>query len=210
MRIGLPKGRLRDRGAAAMERWPLVLPDVPAKPMSLRMQDIPDLVADGLLDVAVTSDEWLVESRADVVRVAPLCWYHVRICAIGRPSPLLGDPVRVVSEYPNIARDYAEARWPGRFVQRTVRGATEEYLPDLADIAVECVETGQSIRRRGLVVLETLFEADVWLVCSAETARAAELVEDLRTWASHCADHEREGCPSGVAVTSAGTPGAAR
>ncbi|MGH3867155.1 MAG: hypothetical protein ACRDQ4_13625 [Pseudonocardiaceae bacterium] len=160
------------------------------------MPDIADLVEEDLLNAAITSDEWLIESGTDVVKVAPLCWYHVRICAITKPQAHLAGPVRVVSEYPNIAAGFASAHWDNQFTQRTVHGAVEEYLPDLADVAVECVETGENVRRRGLVVMETLFEADVWLVCSQQVAQDTETVDRLRTWASAIAEPERSGCPS--------------
>ncbi|MFJ2786146.1 MULTISPECIES: hypothetical protein [unclassified Streptomyces] len=184
LRTGLPKGRLLPRSEAAVVSYDETAPDVPAHHRFLRMPDIPDLVAEGLLDVGIAGEEWLVDSGADVVRVAPLGWYHVRICALRLPggAPPAG-PVRVVSEYPHIARDFARARWGEDHTVRTVRGSVEHYLPDLADVAVECVETGESMRRRGLVATETLFSADVWMVCSRETAHDDEVMDRLRLWA---------------------------
>jgi ATP phosphoribosyltransferase len=190
----MPKGRLLARGTIAMDLLATSTPGLDAESKFLRIQDIPGLVADGLLDAGVASDEWLADSEAQVVRVAPLCWYHAKICVISGRSPVLGDPVRVVSEFANLARKYAQGRWPDRFVQRTVRGAVEEYLPELADIGIECVETGASIRRRGLRVLDTLFEADVWLVCSPAATESKDTVDALRAWAAQIADHNHVGC----------------
>ncbi|MFJ2443394.1 hypothetical protein ACIOWG_23725 [Streptomyces sp. NPDC087658] len=173
------------------------------------MPDIPDLVAEGLLDVGIAGEEWLVDSGADVVRVAPLCWYHVRICALRLPgvTPPAG-PVRVVSEYPRIAGDFARARWGDGFTLRTVRGSVEHYLPDLADVAVECVETGESMRRKGLVATEALFSADVWMICSRDTARDDAVMDRLKSWAEavalpapdHFPGHERVVIPAGTPV----------
>ncbi|MBJ7902216.1 ATP phosphoribosyltransferase [Streptomyces sp. DSM 110735] len=196
--VGLPKGRLlpRSEAAVAVFREGAGFHDGTSgggsagEPLLdarfLRMPDLPGLVAEGLLDAGIAGEEWLVESGADVVRVAPLCWYHVRICALGRPDRAPDadgtEPVRVVSEYARVARHFARARWGEGHTQRTVRGSVEHYLPDLADVAVECVETGESMRRRGLVVLETLFEADVWLICS-RAAADEETLTRLRRWA---------------------------
>lgn len=194
MRLGMPKGRLLARGTAAMDRLAASTPQLIAEWRFLRVQDIPGLVAEGLLDGGVTSDEWLADSEAEVFRVAPLCWYHARICVISGRSAVFGDPVRVVSEFTNLARKYAQSRWPGGFVQRTVRGAVEEYLPDLADVGIECVETGASIRRRGLRVLDTLFEADVWLVCSPAAAQSKNTVDALRAWSAMIAEDNHDCC----------------
>ncbi|SEE29476.1 ATP phosphoribosyltransferase [Streptomyces sp. 2131.1] len=203
LRTGLPKGRLLPRSEAAVTAYGEIAGDMPARHRFLRMPDIPDLVAEGLLDVGIAGEEWLVDSGADVVRVAPLCWYHVRICALHLPGSAPQDgPVRVVSEYPRIAHDFGRARWGEDFSLRTVRGSVEHYLPDLADVAVECVETGESMRRKGLVATETLFEADVWMVCSHGTARDGAVMDRLKRWAEAVALDRPPGHES-VAISAA-------
>ncbi|MEU2134823.1 hypothetical protein [Streptomyces sp. NPDC018352] len=196
LRAGLPKGRLLPRSKAAVAAFH----DNTRESLHhrfLRMPDLPGLVAEGLLDVAIAGEEWLVDSGADVVRIAPLCWYHVRICALCRadsvPPAHTAAPVRVVSEYAHIAGDFARERWGDGFTQRTVRGSVEYYLPDLA---VECVETGESMRRRGLVAMETLFEADVWLICSRAAAADSGTLPLLKNWATVIAAPAPQGGPA--------------
>ena len=195
LKVGLPKGRLLQRSHDAVAALRGVEPDLSVGAWFLRMPDIPDLVAEGLLDVGIVGDEWLVETAADVLKVAPLCWYHVRVCALHHPgaTPSAG-PVRFVSEYRAITHEFATERCGENFIQRTVRGSVEHYLPDLADIAVECVETGESMRRRGLAELTTLFGADVWLICSSSTGSDSEIVATLRRWADVAASPDRSGC----------------
>ncbi|MFI5937776.1 hypothetical protein [Actinoplanes sp. NPDC051494] len=184
LRLGMPKGRLLSRSQAAVTTLSTLLPRTELWPRYLRMPDIPTLVAEGALDVGIAGDEWLTETVARVQRVAPLAWYRIRVCALGLPHPRrLRRPIRLVSEYGTIARDYATARWGDNFSLRTVRGSVEQYVPEIADIAVECVETGDSMRRVGLVVLDTLFDADVWLICSPHLAATdPALVGVLHTW----------------------------
>ncbi|MFF9018222.1 ATP phosphoribosyltransferase [Streptomyces sp. NPDC014870] len=177
MRIGLPKGRLLHHSEEARAIAP-----ADTDCWLLRLQDIPGLVADGSLDAGITSEEWIRESRADVVRLAPLCWYHIRICAIGRPGHEVGAAPRIVSEYPTLAGEYARSRHPEATV-RHVHGACEAYVPALADLAVDCVETGLSMRKRGLDIVEELFRGDVWLVCSRETATHERRRAELLAWA---------------------------
>ena len=178
MRIGAPKGRLLARSQDALSVAP---PE--ASTWLLRLQDIPGLVANDVLDAGISSDEWIRETRSDVVRLAPLCWYHVRICTIASPTDRhQGRPVHIVSEYPSIAQDFANLRHPDARV-RKVHGATESYVPGLADLAVDCVETGDSLRRAGLVVDEELFRADVWVVASRRAVADPPTYAALTAWA---------------------------
>jgi ATP phosphoribosyltransferase len=177
LRIGLPKGRFLHHAEAAQAVAP-----ADAETWLLRLQDIPCLVADGSLDAGITSEEWIQETRAEVVKLAPLCWSHVRICVISKPGHHVGLSPRIVSEYPSLALEYATRRYTGATLRR-VHGACEAYVPTLADLCVDCVETGQSLRRNGLHILEELFRSDVWLVCSPETAHARRTAQ-LQVWAT--------------------------
>lgn len=199
MKLGLPKGRLLDRSTVAADTAARLLAErgdsAELQTWTLRMQDIPELVGDGLLDAGITSEEWLRETGAEVTRVAPLCWYHAKICAlVASGAAPTGELVRVVTEYPRIAAEFARTSQWSRFTTRTVRGAVESYIPAFADVAIECVETGESMRRNGLVVLETLFAADVWLVCSTRAAADPSAFEFLSDLASRIADSDRAGC----------------
>ncbi|MDX3075924.1 ATP phosphoribosyltransferase [Streptomyces sp. MI02-7b] len=186
MRIGLPKGRLLPHSEVARALAP-----TGSYSWLLRLQDIPGLVADGSLDAGITSEEWIRESRADVVRLTPLCWYHVRICAIGRPGHPVGPRPRIVSEYPSLAGEYAQWRHSDATVRR-VHGACEAYVPTLADLAVDCVETGLSMKKSGLDIVEELFRGDVWLVCSHETGGDVRRRAELLAWAAGIRHGEAE------------------
>jgi ATP phosphoribosyltransferase len=176
MKIGLPKGRLMQYSRAAASATPHE-----ASTWFLRLQDIPALVADLSLDAGIASEEWIRESNVDVTRVAPLCWYHIRICAIGQRDHNPDAPVRIVSEYQQLASIYAARRYKGANI-RKIYGASEVYIPVLADIAVDCVETGHSLRRLGLKVIEILFRGDVWVICSRETAELPSRYAQVVQW----------------------------
>jgi ATP phosphoribosyltransferase len=186
LKIGLPKGRLLRHSEAARAVAP-----VGTSSWLLRLQDIPGLVADGSLDAGITSEEWIRESRSDVVRLTPLCWYHIRICAIGHPEHPVGPAPRIVSEYPSLAAEYTTWRHPDATV-RHVHGACEAYVPTLADLALDCVETGLSMKKRGLGIVEELFRGDVWLVCSHETAADHRRRAELLAWAGGIRHGETE------------------
>jgi ATP phosphoribosyltransferase len=178
MKIGVPKGRLMHYSQAACSVSPRG-----AGTWILRIQDIPGLVADSSLDAGIASEEWIRESNAEVVRIAPVCWYHIRICVVGQRESISNGQVRIVSEYPNLASAYAMRMYQSAKI-RHVHGACEEYIPILADVAVECVETGRSLRRYDLEVFEVLFRSDVWLISSWDIARVPERHAELVQWAT--------------------------
>ena len=61
-----------------------------------------------------------------------------------------------------------------------VHGSTEAYAPGLADLVVDCVETGQTAREHGLEELFTLLDSRLRLVARPdlpEAERRPDLVE---------------------------------
>ncbi|OUE22499.1 ATP phosphoribosyltransferase [Clavibacter michiganensis] len=167
VRIGLPKGRLRSRSSQLLQE--LSDREVLVEPYLLRIQDIPGLVASGALDMGVASEEWIAESRSDVVTHLDLKWYTITVSLIGhadgRPPGERGGPLVIASEYPELTRLYAQRELADRTVSiLKTHGATESYVPRLAAVAVDCVETGATLRDMGLVVLDDLMTCSVMLI----------------------------------------------
>jgi ATP phosphoribosyltransferase len=167
LRIGLPKGRLSSlshRLARFLEGYNSSIQEI--KIWELRIQDIPRLVADKELDVGITSDEWVAESGAMVRRLMMLNWWRARICLVAPQSFKSRPAMRIASEYPSLASIYARGRWGLSSTIRSVFGSAEAYVPDLADAAIVCVETGETLRRHDLVVQDVLLDSNCWLVAS--------------------------------------------
>lgn len=160
--------------------------------MFLRPQEIPQYVEQGLFDLGITGRDWITETSADVVSVCELAYSKatanpVRIVlAVPREHPAetgrdLPDGVRVSTEFPELTRRwFAAAGVAARIVPSY--GATEAKVPDIVDAIVDLTETGTSLRRHGLKIVETLLTSRTELVTNAETwadpdKRAA--IEDL-------------------------------
>ncbi len=73
-------------------------------------------------------------------------------------------PFRVASEYVNIADRYARDNHFGRYRVIPTWGATEAFLPDDADLLIENTETGGTIARHNLKIVDTLFESTACLI----------------------------------------------
>ena len=148
----------------------------------IRPQDMPLQVANGNFDMAITGRDWLREHLAQfpsspVTELLDLKFGKVKIVAvISDESPAdnidefrqyytgLALPVRVASEYINIADKYARENHLGMYKIIPTWGASEAFLPEDADLLIENTETGSTIARHNLKIMATLFESTACLI----------------------------------------------
>ena len=158
----------------------------------LRPQEIPSYLERGLFDVGITGRDWITETEAEVATLGELQY-----------SKATSNPVRVVLAVPESAvwqsvRDLPEGvRISTEFPSRTARylaengvkaivvpsyGATEAKVPDIVDAIVDLTETGSSLRKNGLRILETILTSYTELVaCKAsyEDAEKKAAMDDI-------------------------------
>ena len=82
----------------------------------------------------------------------------------------------------NIADKYARDNHLGHYRVIPTWGAAEAFLPEDADILVENTETGCTIARHNLKIIDTLFESTACLIGNANNAASAdknELIESI-------------------------------
>jgi ATP phosphoribosyltransferase len=139
----------------------------------VRAEDVPEYVADALVDAGITGID-LVEERAPGLQ--PVLELGFGACtltlAVPRSSPvqepegLVG--CRVATSFPRLTRAYFEERGVDAQVIE-VRGAVE-VTPQLgvADAVVDLVATGSTLRLNGLRAIATLIESQAVLVTRAE------------------------------------------
>ncbi|MGF6884906.1 ATP phosphoribosyltransferase [Nocardia sp. GAS34] len=180
MRLAVPGGRLWDRSRALLADLDVTTADArtrrryvfdrPAGDLQCLVLKIPDIAAavgDGLVDLAVASDEWLLERDIRYTSLIPLCWYHIRVALLVPEHSVPGaGPWSVATPYPRLAADMLD---PDRFRIREVVGAVEAYPGQLTDLAIDCVETGTTAASNGLTIARELLRADVRLVAGPNT-----------------------------------------
>ena len=74
------------------------------------------------------------------------------------------EPVRVASEYVNIADKFARENHLGHYRVVPTWGATEAFLPEDADLLIENTQTGKTIAEHNLKIIDTLFESTGCLI----------------------------------------------
>jgi len=148
----------------------------------IRPQDMPLQVANGNFDLAVTGRDWVLEHlyqfpSSPVVELLDLESSRVKVVAVVSNELAVddiqglrqlyaegGEAVRVASEYVSIADRYSRDNHLGGYKVIPTWGATEAFLPEDADLLIENTETGGTIARHNLRIIDTLFESTARLI----------------------------------------------
>jgi ATP phosphoribosyltransferase len=144
----------------------------------LRPQEIPSYIERGLFDLGITGRDWIAETGADLVSLGELKYSKVTtnpvrvVLAVPEASPWrsaadLPEGIRISTELPSLTSRYLEAHGVKAMVVPSY-GATEAKVPDIVDAIVDLTETGSSLRRNGLRVLDTVVTSYTELVANAE------------------------------------------
>lgn len=164
----------------------------------IRPQDMPLQVAVGNFDLALTGRDWLRNHlyqfpSSPVFELVDLKYGWVRIVAVvnnemdvtdrvglRRYVGEIEEPFRIATEYVNIADKFARDNHLGGYRIIPTWGATEAFIPDDADLLIENTQTGRTLARHNLKIIDTLFESTACLIGrkgAKESAREARIQE---------------------------------
>jgi ATP phosphoribosyltransferase len=158
----------------------------------LRPQEIPSYIEQGLFDFGITGRDWIAETGADVASLGELQYSKatsdpvrvvlaVPVAAPWTSAADLPEGVRVSTEFPALTKRYLDAAGVKAVVIPSY-GATEAKVPDIVDAIVDLTETGSSLRKNGLRILDTLLTSYTELVANpvafADPAKRAAM-EDV-------------------------------
>lgn len=191
-------------GSAPTRRPAMELDGVRVK--VIRPQDMPTQVANGNFDLAVTGRDWLRDQlyqfpSSPVEELLDLGFGRVRIVAVVHndvPAESTADlrrlletgelpELRIATEYTNIGDKFARDNHLSPYKVIPTWGATEAFLPEDADVLIENTETGKTLARNNLKIIETLFESTGCLIGNrgsladpAKRERIAGIVDILK------------------------------
>ncbi len=151
----------------------------------VRPQDMPLQVANRNFDLAMTGRDWLrdhlmrfpsspVEELLDLrtgrVRIVAVVHNDVPVSSTAELRRMERDSkLRVASEYLNIADRYAHDNHLAPCKLIPTWGASEAFLPEDADVLIENTETGSTIAKNNLKIIDTLFESTACLIANCES-----------------------------------------
>lgn len=132
----------------------------------LRPQEIPRYVQQGYFDLGIAGKDWIAETNADIIEVAELN-YSKRtsgsvkvVLAVAKNADVetprqLKPGSRIATDYPNLARKYFAKLGIPVEIEFSF-GCTEAKVPELADAIVDITETGETLEKNGLRILDVL------------------------------------------------------
>lgn len=160
----------------------------------LRPQEIPKYIDEGYFDLGISGRDWVVESNSDVVEVADMPYSKqgagiVKIViAVPQDSDIksaadIKPESRVTTEYPNITKAFFENLGIPIDMHFSY-GATEAKVPDLMDVVVDLTETGSTLRKNGLKIVDVMMESSSKLIANkdswADPVKRQE-IEEIKT-----------------------------
>ena len=135
----------------------------------VKPQDVPIYVEYGIADLGIVGKDILLESEAEVFEPCDLGFGQCKVVVAGRATARLTDlrqraVVRVGTKYPNISRRYFD-RLGVQAEIIALQGSVElSVLAGLAEVIVDIVETGATLRENGLIVLQEIVSSSARLI----------------------------------------------
>ena len=191
IRLGIPKGSLQDSTVELfkMAGYDIRISERSYKPtidcqniecLLIRAQEIPKYVERGVLDIGLSGEDWIQETRANVEEIASLAYSK---SGSGKVKLVLAVPEaskiktvkdlqgkRIATELVNVTEDFLEKRSVKSQVEFSW-GATEVKVPELVDAISDLTETGASLKANGLRVLDTILESSTKFIANKKSMK---------------------------------------
>ncbi len=201
--IAIAKGRMQDGALTLLARAGICLSEDAINSRRLAImdetgqyrfifvkpEDVPVYVEHGIADCGVVGRDVLLESQADLLLPLDLGIARCRIVvAAADPEAMtkVQGMIRVATKYSQIASAHFGAR--GIPVEIIQLSGSVELAPalGLADVIVDLVETGETLRENGLTVVEEIAESTGRLVVNRasyqlKTKEVMRLLDALTT-----------------------------
>lgn len=155
----------------------------------LRPQEIPAYVAKGYFDLGISGTDWIMESGSVV---ATVCELNYGKQGPGKVKLVVAVPdgkdihsardipagSRVATEYPNLTRSFFQGLSIPVEIQFSY-GATEAKVPELTDVVVDLTETGSTLRKNGLKIIDVMLESTSELIANKKSWSDQEKRDDI-------------------------------
>ena len=197
LKMIIPKGRIFDKTVELLNHSGIKinsnsrhyiphvnLPELEAKIM--KPQNIAQVIEIGSHDVGFTGYDWIVETGADVVQILDLNLDPVRI--VSAVPKVFKEPVQgsrkiiVASEYKNISSRYlCSKKYDFLLIQTS--GATEAFPPQDADMIIDNISTGRTLKEHGLKIMDEIMISSTRFICNKKALQdkwKREKIEQLK------------------------------
>jgi len=173
--FALAKGRLAEKTMELLEKIDITCAEMKEKSRKLiftneklklkfflaKASDVPTYVEYGAADIGIIGKDTLLEERKNLCEVLDLNFGKCRFAVAGKNDIKekleKSNDLRVATKYPNIAKEYFYHKKHQTVEIIKLNGSVElGPIVGLADVIVDIVETGSTLRENGLDVLEEI------------------------------------------------------
>jgi ATP phosphoribosyltransferase len=199
--IAIPKGSLQNQTLQLFEQAGLEVKrtereynariDDPriGKVKILRPQEIPGYVAKGYFDLGISGTDWIMESGAVVAHVADLNYGKQGpgmvklVVAVPEGQDIksardIPPGSRISTEYPQLTQAFFLNLGIAVDIQFSF-GATEAKVPELTDVVVDLTETGSTLKKNGLKIIDVMLESTSELIANKKSWAEPQKHEDI-------------------------------
>ena len=145
----------------------------------LRPQEIPKYIEEGYFDLGISGKDWVMESGSDVIEVADMFYSKMGegivkiVVAVPNNQDIksakdIKPGSRVSTEYPKLTKKFFD-RLGIPVDIRYSYGATEAKVPELVDVIVDLTETGSTLRKNGLKIVDNILESNTKLIANKKS-----------------------------------------
>lgn len=202
--FALAKGRLADKTMALLEQLGITCDEMKEDSRKLiftneemgfkfflaKATDVPTYVEYGAADIGIVGKDTLLQENRNLYEVLDLgfgkCRFAVAGYAQARALLNKNNDLRVATKYPNIAKEYFYHKKHQTIEIVKLNGSVElAPIVGLADVIVDIVETGSTLKANGLEVLEEICPVSARMVVNRvsmklEHERIAQLISGLK------------------------------
>jgi len=142
-----------------------------------KVEELAPLVEKGVIDVGITEKVFVLDNKAKVIELVNLDYGYKTlkrakiVLAVPENSRIKSvrdlNGKKVVTWIPRIAKDYFKKHGVNTEIEFTNLPA-EPKCPSLCDAIIEFVNTGASLRKFHLKILDILMETSPWLIANKE------------------------------------------
>ncbi len=177
--VALPKGRIAQDtleifskifgNSFVFDDRKLILESKDFKFLLVRNQDVATYVHHQAADIGVVGLDTLEEQGLEVMRLLDLRKGVCHVCIgmkKGETLDLNKPDLKVATKMVNIAKRYFDERAVAVEIIKLYGSIELAPLVGLADMIVDIVETGTTMRQNGLEVVETIMESSTYLIAN--------------------------------------------
>lgn len=156
--------------------------DQSIKLIFVKAVDVPTYVGRGAADIGIVGKDIILESKTKVYELLDLAIGKCKFAVAGYAGfkPDLNQKLTVATKYPNVTKKFFARK--GQTIETVKLNGSVELAPliGLADVIVDIVETGSTLKENGLTVLEDIEKISTRLIVNqASFATKAQEVKDF-------------------------------